>query len=380
MRKSYQQNRMWFIVLVTTLLFAAVLFMQWFGRQKMNEFFDNMPIPPASVTAAAAITETLQPSLTAVGTLMPVNGANLATEVPGIVDAIHFDNGATVEAGAVVVTLDTAADRAELESLKAAARLAEIELQRVRQLAATRSTSQADVDRRQSELDQARANVAAQEARIEQKTLRAPFAGVLGIRQVNLGQFVAAGDTIIGLQSLDPLFLNFTLPETYIAAVTTGDTVIARVDALDERTFSGIVTAIEPSVDARTRNFTVQATLRNPGQLLRPGMFASAELKLGEPRPLVVIPQSAVGYRPYGTTVFVLTPAESAEQPGLHQVEQRFVTLGNAYGDLIEVREGLADGELVATSGLLKLRHGGHALIDNRVQPDASLHPAPANG
>ncbi len=374
MKKFVFGPRMWAILIATVVIFGGFFFLQWFGKQQMNAFFDNMPPPDVTVSSAEAIVVEWAPTVEVAGSLVAVNGAQLTTEVAGIVHEIHHPSGARVTAGEALVSLVADTDRAELNALRATARLAEIELERATTLFERNTLSRSELDRRQSELDQARANVAAQEARVEQKTLRAPFDGQLGIRRVNVGQFVAAGDPVIGLQALDPLFVNFTLPEQYLANVHGGGPVQVRVaaDAID-----GEITAIEPAVDPITRNFALQATIDNPEGVLRPGMFATIQVTLGTPRTLTAVPASALSHRAYGTFVYVLTPRGGRGEQ--YAVTQRFVTPGAALGDLVAV-EGLEPGEVVASSGLLKLRPGGTTLVNNRVTPGAELHPSPPSG
>tara|TARA_R110000772_G_scaffold204812_2_gene314965 strand:- start:76168 stop:77301 length:1134 start_codon:yes stop_codon:yes gene_type:complete len=367
--------RMWLMLLVTLLVFGGLFGMQWFGNKKMNEFMDNMPVQPATVTAMEAGTALWRDSVESVGTLVAIRGAELATEVPGTVETIHFENGAAVNAGDAIITLNSAPDRAQLAELQAAAELARLELERARRLVAQRNISESELDQRSSLLEQARARVAAQQARIEQKTLRAPYAGRLGIRQYNVGDYVQAGDTVIALQALDSLYVNFSLPEQYSQQVAAGMPVQARLEALDGRIFEGTVTAISPVVDPNTRNFTLQATLPNPEELLRPGMFARLVLPIGIELERVVVPQTAIAYRPYGDSVYVIT-----EQDGALRVSQRFVTLGPVRGDLVAVEEGLDPGERVATSGLLKLDGGMTVNVDNSSPPAAELDPQPDNG
>jgi membrane fusion protein (multidrug efflux system) len=367
--------RMWLMLLVTLLVFGGVFGMQWFGNKKMNEFMDNMPVQPATVTAMEAGTALWRDSVESVGTLVAIRGAELATEVPGTVEEIHFDNGAEVAAGAAILTLNSAPDRALLEELQAAADLARQELERARRLVEQRNISESELDQRVSLLQQARARVAAQQARIEQKTLRAPYAGRLGIRRYNVGDYVQAGDTVIALQALDSLFVNFSLPEQYSQQVEAGMPVEARLEALDGRTFAGTVTAISPVVDPNTRNFALQATLPNPEELLRPGMFARLVLPIGIELERVVVPQTAIAYRPYGDSVYVIE-----ERDGELRLSQRFVTLGPVRGDLVAVEEGLDPGERVATSGLLKLDGGMPVRVDNSSPPAADLDPQPDNG
>ncbi|MGE4366923.1 efflux RND transporter periplasmic adaptor subunit [Thermomonas sp.] len=249
--------------------------------------------------------------------------------------------------------------------------------------------SKDDVQQKQTAAASARAQAEAQRALIAQKTIRAPFSGVLGIRQVNLGQYVAPGATIVTLQQLDPIYVNFNLPEQMIDEVAPGTAVTARVDALPGKVFEGKVTAVEPLVDSSTRNFGVQATLRNPDGTLRPGSFARVGFSLGGARDVVVIPQTAVSFNPYGNVVFVVTKV--ARKPGETDMQgkpltgdklivtQRFIKTGATRGDLIAVSDGLKPGETVVTSGLLKLRNDAEVTINNSVQPAADLHPQVQN-
>ncbi len=372
--------RIWAILILTVVVFGGLFALQWYGQRMMNEFFDNMPPPEVTVTSAEAIELEWAPTVSVAGSLVAVDGANLTTEVGGIVHEIHFPNGAEVEAGDVIVSLYAETDRAELDALRATARLAEIELERARTLFERNTLSRSEYDRRQSELDQARANAAAQEARLAQKELRAPFSGQLGIRRVNIGQYVAAGDPMISLLGLDPLYVNFTLPEQQLSRVRAGLPVQVRVAATGTDIVRGAITAIEPEVDAITRNFGVQATIANPDRTLRPGMYAQVEIPLGDAAPVTVVPRSALAYRSYGTFVYVLNPTDddTAEEP-VYRVSQRFVTPGAALGDLVAV-EGLEPGETVASSGLLKLTPGGVTHVNNRLLPDAELDPQPPSG
>lgn len=378
MKKLLFGPRMWVILILTLLVFGALFFLQWFGQQKMNEFFDNMPPPEVTVSSAEAQVAEWTPTIRVAGSLVAVDGAQLTTETGGIVDEIHHPNGGEVEAGDAVISLVADTDRAELDALKATATLAEIELQRARSLFDRNTLSRSELDRRQSELDQAQANVAAQEARVAQKVLRAPFAGRLGIRRVNVGQYVAAGDPIISLQGLDPLYVNFTLPEQYSRQVQPGLDVQVHVGSVRPDPVIGQITAIEPEVDEITRNFAVQATIRNPDGQLRAGMFAEVEVPLGVSEAVTVLPQTAITHRSFGSFVYVLTPVDSSPEK-IYQVSQRFVTLGSALGDLVAV-SNVDPGETVANSGLLKLQAGSIVRINNTVVPDAERHPSPPSG
>ncbi len=375
-------KRMKIALLITLVVFGGLVGAKLLIGKMMNKYFDNMPVPPAVVTAGPAVSDTWINEVTSIGSVVTVQGADLTTEVGGIIDHIYVESGAEVQAGEIILTLASATDRAELTSLQAAEHLAELDRDRLKSLLQRKTISKAEFDQRESALAQAQALSAAQQARIDQKTLRAPYAGRLGIRRVNIGQYVEAGFPMIGLQALDPVFVDFTLPEQRFSEVTVGMEVRAQVDVLGASAFTGKITAIEPVVNTDTRNFNVQATFTNADEVLRPGMFARVALNVGEQHKVVVVPRTAISFSPYGNTVFVLT--ETAEKsadgkPLLHST-QRFVRTGESRGDLIAIEDGLKEGEVIATTGLLKLRSGAAVIVNNSIQPDANIAPTPDNG
>jgi membrane fusion protein (multidrug efflux system) len=294
-----------------------------------------------------------------------------------------------VRAGTVLATLNSANELATLKALETQAQLAVVQRDRWRELGKDKLVSKMEVDQRAADAAASIAQAEAQRALIAQKTIRAPFDGVLGIRKVSLGQYVAPGEPIVSLQALDPIYLDFSLPEQYLPRMREGTVVTATVDALPGETFEGRVTAVSPQVDPATRNFTVQATFDNPEQSLRPGTFAKVGFDLGEAQRVVVIPQTAVSFNPYGNAVFVISKVKRGEGETDMQgkpltgdklvVKQRFVKTGATRGDLIAVTEGLKVGEQVVTSGLLKLRNDAEVTINNKVQPVAQARPEPEN-
>lgn len=371
-------KRMFWMLVITALVFGGIFGFKWFGNKMMNQFFDNMPAPPATISSAVASAAEWTDRLEAVGTIIAVNGAQVTTEAAGVVDSIRFESGQEVKAGTVLLTLDTRTDLAELKALSAQAELARTELARFERLYRLESISKAELDRRQSEYDQAAARAAAQQARIAQKTIRAPFSGELGIRQINLGQFVAPGNPIVSLQSLDPIYVNFSLPEQNLARLREGLAVRLGVDAYPGEAFEGRVSAIEPEVDAATRNVRVQATVPNPQRKLRPGMFSRLNLDFANSRPVILVPRTAISFAPFGNSVYVVTETGEGEQKP-RVVKRRFVKTGEIRGDLVAVIEGLQAGEEIASSGLLKLQNDTRVIINNSVQPSAEEAPTPPN-
>ena len=380
--------------MILMLVAALVIFGGVFGIKAMigaqtNKFFDNMPQPAVAVSSANASTQAWSDDAEAVGTFVAVNGADVTTESGGVVRSIEFDAGQPVRAGAVLVRLNSANEEATLRSLEASAKLAKVQADRWRKLGADKLVSLDDVQSRVTAAATAQAQVDAQRALIEQKTIRAPFSGVLGIRKVNLGQFVSPGDAIVSLQQLDPIYLDFSLPEQRIGQLVEGSMVRATVDAMPGAVFDGKVTAIEPLVDPNTRNFKAQATVQNPDGKLRPGSFAHVGFALGGERQVVVIPQTAVCFNPYGNAVFVISKVKRKDGETDMQgkpltgdkliVTQRFVKTGATRGDLVAITDGLKPGEQVVTSGLLKLRNDAEVTINNKVQPSAEAQPQTAN-
>ena len=385
---SFRKRLIWMLVLAA-LVFGGVFLAKAIMGKGMNEFFDNMPQPAASITDYTVKRAEWADAEESVGTFVAINGTDVTTEAAGIVRELSIQPGQPVKAGTVLVQLNTTNELAVLRSLEAAAKLAMVQRDRWRELGKDKLVSQAEVEERSTTAATTLAQVEAQRALIAQKTIRAPFNGVLGLRKVNLGQYVNPGDPIVSIQSLDPIFLDFSLPEQRTGQVLEGTRIRATVDALPGQAFEGEVTAIEPLVDIHTRNFKVQATLSNPGNNLRPGTFAHVDFDTGGLREVVVIPQTAVSFNPYGNAVYVISQVPRAEGEKDMQgkpltgnkliVKQRFIKTGATRGDLIAVTEGLKPGERIATSGLLKLRNDAEVTVNNKVQPTANAAPTPEN-
>jgi membrane fusion protein (multidrug efflux system) len=380
---------MLWMLIGSTVVFGGIFGVKSFGNKQMNAMFDNMPQPPVAVSAGIAKAERWSDSAEAVGTFVAINGTDVTTEAAGVIRDILFQAGQRVKAGTVLVRLNTANEEATLRALEASARLAVQQRDRWRELGRQQLVSQSEVEERATQAATTLAQVEAQRAMIAQKTVRAPFDGVLGIRRINLGQYVAPGDPLVNLQSLDPILLDFTLPQQRMGQVAEGTVIRATLDGMPGRRFDGTVVAIEPRIDPQTRNFKVQARLVNADLALRPGMFARVGFDLGGDRAVVVIPQSAISFNPYGNAVFVIE--EVARRQGETDmqgkpltgnklvVRQRFVKTGATRGDLIAVTEGLKPGERVVTSGLLKLRNEAEVTVNNKVQPASDAAPKPGN-
>ncbi|KAF1685414.1 efflux transporter periplasmic adaptor subunit [Pseudoxanthomonas broegbernensis] len=377
------------LMLAAFLVVFGGVFAVWAAMRAMtNQFFDNMPQPPVEVSTYRARAEHWTGSAEAVGSLVADNGTEVTTEAGGVVREIAFESGQPVKKGDLLVQLNTANELAQLKALDAAARLAATQRERWRELGESRLVSRADVEQRATDAASTQAQAEAQRALIAQKTIRAPFDGVLGIRRVNLGQYLGPGDPIVNLQALDPIHADFSLPEQRMGQVAVGTKVALGVDALPDREFEATITALEPSVDAGTRNFAVRATLANPDGALRPGTFARVGFDLGQAQDVVVVPQTAVSFNPYGNSVYVLVDAPprmkeagaaEGQQAPQHVVKQRFVTTGPTRGDLVGIIDGLAPGEVVVSSGLLRLRNDAAVIVNNKVQPAADQAPTPEN-
>jgi membrane fusion protein (multidrug efflux system) len=334
---------------------------------------------PTVATVKATVTD-WQPTLSATGTLRASDGAELSAEVAGIVGELHFTSGQDVDAGTLLLRLRPNDDDAKLEQLKAVADLDQITYERdLRQLKA-QGVSQATVDTDAGNLKNARAQVAAQQALMAEKFVRAPFAGRLGIRLVDLGQYLAAGTTIVTLQALDPIFADFYLPQQSLGVIKVGQPVTLQADTYPGRTFRGTIMAINPKVDTASRMVQVRASLRNPDKALLPGMFVTVTVDSGAPQKLVTLPQTAVTYNPYGSLVYKVVPdgTDANGKPKL-KVQQEFVTTGATRGDQVAILKGVADGEEVVGAGQLKLQNNEGIVVNNAVLPPDNPHPKPVD-
>lgn len=386
-------KRMLIMIGAVLVLIAALALGKFLQIRKL---IASVPKPqPQTVSTIVVQKLQWQPQLKAVGTLAPVRGADLASEVAGLVREVHFKSGQDVPAGALLVQLNADADVAQLHALQAAADQAETVLKRDKAQLAVQAVSQAQVDADTNNLKAARAQVAQQAATVDKKAIRAPFAGRLGITTLQPGQYVNAGTTLVTLQTLDPIYVDFALPQQQLNGLAVGQTVKLAVDAFPGQTFSGKINAINPKVDPSTRNAQVEATIANPKRDLLPGMFAEVRIDVGGVQERLTVPQAAITYNPYGSTVFVVAKAKSAQakagepQPKSGQAgaepgggeqlvaNQVFVETGPTRGDQISIVKGLEAGQQVVTSGQIKLKNGTPVVIDNSVQPANNPNPTP---
>jgi len=332
--------------------------------------------PPEAVTTVVAKRQGWPDTLEAIGSVAAVQGVTVAADQPGLVDRIAIDSGRTVRAGEVLVELDTRQEKAQLAAAVAQLELSRLNLERARGLADEGIVSRADYDRASAEHKQAEARVGEIRAAIERKTIRAPFAGMLGIRQVNLGQYLAGGDPVVPLQSLDPIFVNFTVPQQEVARLRVGGDVRAFVEGTTEP-FTGRITAVNSVVDEATRNVQVQATFANAQGRLRPGMFVQAKVLMGGHREVVTLPASAINYAPYGDSVFIVEQVKGPKGEAYRGARQQVVKLGGGLGDQVAVLSGVDAGAEVVSSGVFKLRNGAAVRVENTVQPANDQAPKP---
>jgi len=332
--------------------------------------------PPEAVSTAHVEASEWQPTLDAVGSVTAVQGVTLNAEVAGTIQRISFESGANVQAGDVLVELDTSVEQAQLQSALATQALARINLESGRSLVKTASMSTNQFAALDATYKQSQAEVAQLKALITKKTIRAPFAGQTGLREVNLGQFVGNGTQIVTLQALDPVYIDFSMPQQRLSQLQVGATVHIATDVFPNEVFDGELLAIQPEVDEATRNVRVRAVLKNPGRKLRPGMFTTVKVALPTTEKVLLIPATSVSYAPYGDSVFVVDTTTNPKQP---TVQQKFIRLGTARGDFVAVTEGLNEGETVVTSGAFKLRNGTPVTINNSLKLDLALNPKPTD-
>ena len=337
-------------------------------------------MPPTTVTATPAVEQNWENSLSATGSLAAVQGVTVAAEMAGKIEKLAFEPGTSVKAGDLLVQLDTSTEEAQLRAAEAGAALAKANLQRARELRESSTNSPAELDAVDAQAKQAAAQADTIRAIIAKKTIRAPFPGRLGLRLVNLGQILREGDAITTLQTLDPIYVNFSLPQQRLAQLTVGTAVRVKTDAAPGQTFEGKINAISPEIDPATRNVRVQATIANGDEKLRGGMFATVEVVLASQTKALAIPVTAILYAPYGDSVFVIDEKKDEKSGKVSQVlRQQFVRVEGARGDFVNIVDGLKPGEQVVTSGVFKLRPGMPVVVDNKLAPDAQLAPKPKN-
>jgi membrane fusion protein (multidrug efflux system) len=366
------------LMLALMVVFIAVLgFIKVRQFQAMAGQFAAMQPPPEAVTTIVARREHWPNTLNAIGTVAAVQGVTVSADLPGVVDRIAFESGRTVDAGDVLVQLDTRQEQAQLNAAEAQLELARLNFERMKGLVEQDAVSRAEYDNAAAAHKQAEARIREIRATIERKTIRAPFSGILGIRQVNLGQYLSGGDPIVPLQSLNPIYVNFGVPQQAAAHARVGRSVRIIAGDLGNAEFTGRITAIDSVVDPTTRNVQVQATLANSGSRLRPGMFLQTEVVVGATQAVIPLPASAISYAPYGDSVFIVGDMKKPDGGTYRGVRQQVVKLGSSRGDQVAVISGISPGEEVVTSGVFKLRNGVAVAVNNAVQPANSPAPTP---
>lgn len=333
--------------------------------------------PPEAVTTIVTSQEKWPSTLSVIGTVAAVHGVTVSADLPGIVEKISFDSGEHVQEGETLVSLDTRQERAQLKAAESQLQLSKLNFDRTKQLLARGVIAQAEYDQLSAETQQAEARAGEIKATIERKQIRAPFQGTLGIRQINLGQYLEGGSAVVPLQSMDPVYVNFDVPQDAAAALRVGDEVRVTADSIATALPPGKVTAINSVVDEATRTVQIQSEFRNPRGRLRPGMFVEVEARLGTSAKVVALPATAVSYAPYGNSVYVVTDMKDSKGHSYRGVEQRFIKLGSGRGDQVAVVQGLKAGEEIVTSGVFKLRNGASVLVNNKIRPSNSSAPKP---
>lgn len=377
-KKPSTLKRMIWVILGTLALIAVIVGIKVLLVMRM---IHSMPQPgPVTVSTVKAAEQPWQPALNAVGTLRAANGADLAAEVAGLVTDVNLKSGQEVKKGQLLVQLRDGDEVAQLQQLQANAELSKITLERARKQLAAQAISHADFDTAQADTKARVAAVAQQQVVIAKKQLRAPFDGRAGIITISPGDYLAAGTTVVTVQQLDPLYVDFNVPQGELGRLKVGQPVTLTLDAYAGRSFSGKLSAINPKVDTSTRNVQVEATVPNHDQTLTPGMFAKVSVDVGQQRTQLTLPQAAIVYNPYGDTVYVVQPSKGKDakgKPNPPTVKQAFVTTGDSRGDQVAILKGISAGTEVVTSGQMKLKNDAPITVDNRVQPADSASPTP---
>jgi membrane fusion protein (multidrug efflux system) len=373
------RKRLIIVVVCVVVLFGLIFGWGFVKSIFIGKFLASIPYQPESVSTMTAAETSWQPTLQGVGTVTAINGANLSSEVSGIVDTINFQSGDNVHAGQVLLTLRPNNDPAVLAQLQATAALDQSNYERDQKQFTADAVSQAQVDSDRATYLAAQAQVQAQQASMAEKVVKAPFAGTIGIRQVDIGQYLAAGTEIVTLQQLNPLFVDFYLPQQALSKIKVGQKVTVSVDAFPGQNFAGSISAINSAIDTATRTVQVRATISNDALILRPGMFATVSIAVGQPQNFITLPQTAITYNPYGDTVFELHNGTGHDGKPALIANQTFVELGDTRGDQVAITKGVAAGDTVVTAGQLKLRNGSVVTVDNSVPVPDSANPNPPN-
>jgi membrane fusion protein (multidrug efflux system) len=373
-------RRMIIMLITVAVVFGGVIGIIAYGHYKRDQSMHSMGFPPQSISTMVAGSQDWQPQMEGVGSLRAINGADLGAQVVGTVSALHFESGADVKAGTLLVELESADDVGKLQSLKAAAALAQITLDRDQKQLKVQGVSQQTIDADQQNLKSAQAQVVQQQAIVDYKNIKAPFDGRLGIRQVDIGQYLAPGTVMVTIQALDPIFVDFFLPQQAIAQLKVGQTINAKVDTYPGRNFPGQISAINPKIDAATRNVQIRATLKNANHTLLPGMYATADIATSAPEHHVTLLATAISYNSYGSTVFLVDDqGKDADGHPKLVVRQVFVKTGATRGDQVAILDGVKDGDTVVVAGQIKLRNGVSVVVDNHLMPKFDANPAPVD-
>lgn len=341
------------------------------GYQGFVAMKAGMAAAKQTVSTTKAVTDEWRSEMEAVGSLRAAKGVDISNELAGIVDEINFNSGGDVKEGTLLIKLRAQDDIAKLESLEAAAKLADINYARDKKQLSVQAVSRATVDTDLANQMSARAQVAEQKAIVEKKFIRAPFSGHLGIRNIDLGQYLTPGTAIVTLQELDPIYMDFNLPQQSLSQIKVGQKINVKNDTYPGRAFDGKITAINPKVDAATRNIAVRAELSNTDHALLPGMYATADIAIGQAEQFVTLPQTAITYNPYGNTVFIV---QEKDKDNL-TVQQTFVTVGETRGDQVQIIKGVKEGDTVVSAGQLKLQNGAAITVNNKVVPKNDATP-----
>ena len=375
-----EMERRMVIMLIGVFLLLGLIFA--FNQLKtfmIKQYLSGMGMPPQTVSTMVAKADVWQPKLTSVGSVRAYRGVDLSTEIGGLVVGVPVQSGADVKEGDLLVKLNDASDVAQLNSLKALAELAKVINERDRQQLAIQAISKNTYDTSKADAKSKQAQVEAQTALVAKKNIKAPFSGRVGIVTINPGQYINPGDKLMTLQTLDPIFIDFNLPQSDAANIQVGQSITVTTDAFKNASFIGKITAVSPKVDTNTRNLQIEAQIDNPDKKVLPGMFANVNIDMGGQLNLITVPQTAVTYNPYGSTVFISKDSGKKDKEGkpIFEAQQVFVTTGQTRGDQVSILKGLEEGMTVVTSGQLKLKNGSPLNINNAVQPTNLPDPKP---